>query len=71
MPACECLQGCIFFNDKMAERPATAAVYKKRFCEGDNTNCARHMVFIAKGKGNVPSDLYPNQQERAQQLIGE
>ena len=69
MADCECLAGCIFFNDKMAERPATANVYKRRFCQEDNANCARYMVFKAIGKGSVPPDLYPNQQDRAKKII--
>jgi hypothetical protein len=69
MADCECLAGCIFFNDKMASRPATANTYKRHFCQEDSTTCARYMVFKARGKGSVPSDLYPNQQDRAKTII--
>jgi hypothetical protein len=53
----------------MAERPATANAYKRRFCKEDNTSCARYMVFKAKGKDSVPANLFPNQQDRAQKII--
>ncbi len=69
MTECECLPGCSFFNDKMAEVPATADMMKKRFCLGDNTNCARHMIKAALGKEKVPEDLYPAQVDRAKALL--
>jgi hypothetical protein len=69
MARCECLEGCIFFNDKMASMPVLAEKMKKRYCLGDNHDCARHMVFHALGRGTVPSDLFPSQQERTHALI--
>lgn len=71
MANCEVVSGCIFFNDKMANKPATAEIYKKRFCQGDNSECARYLVFKSKGKGNVPADLFPNQIDRAKEIIEE
>ncbi|GAB1482046.1 hypothetical protein MASR2M78_08610 [Treponema sp.] len=59
MADCECLPRCIFFNDKMANKPATSQVMKKKYCLGDSANCARHMVFKAVGGPNVPADLFP------------
>ena len=69
MVDCECLQGCPFFNDKMADKPALAEIYKKQYCLGDSTNCARHHVFLALGKPKVPADLYPNQMKRAERIV--
>jgi len=69
MTQCECVAGCIFFNDKMANMPSTAAIYKKKYCETDSSSCARHMVFKALGKLRVPADLFPNQTDKAQQMI--
>jgi hypothetical protein len=69
MVECECLAGCPFFNDKMAGSPATAEIYKKRYCLGDNTQCARHTIFKALGKPKVPTDLYPNQLERVKRIL--
>ena len=69
MVNCECLKACPFFNDKMANTPVTAEIYKKKFCLGDNAKCARYFVFKALGKPSVPSDLYPNQMERAKRIL--
>jgi hypothetical protein len=32
MAECECMGGCPFFSDKMANMPAMAAGFKKRYC---------------------------------------
>lgn len=69
MAECECLPKCPFFNDRMAEKPATANLMKKRYCLGDNAQCARHMIFSAVGGERVPSDLYPSQTERVQAVL--
>jgi hypothetical protein len=69
MAECECLPKCLFFNDKMADMPAMAESMKKRFCLGDSTHCARHMVLVAKGRENVPVDLFPNNEIRATAII--
>jgi hypothetical protein len=69
MAECECLPKCLFFNDKMADMPTMAESMKKRYCLGDSTHCARHMVLLAKGRENVPVDLFPNNEVRANALI--
>ena len=69
MPDCECLAACPFFNDKMADMPSMAGIYKNKYCKGDFLSCARHMVFEALGKENVPKDMFPNQLNRAQKLL--
>ncbi len=68
---CECLPRCPFFQDKMANMPRTAEVYKKKYCFGDNTLCARFMVFRARGREAVPPDLFPHERKRARELLGE
>ena len=50
MNECPSLKDCPFFNDKMKDRPATADVYKKKFCLSNYTECARYKVSKAKGK---------------------
>ena len=69
MADCECLAGCPFFNDKMANMPALVTIYKERYCRGSKQECARYMVFMELGKPRVPTDLFPNQQERASRII--
>jgi len=53
----------------MANMPATAELYKRRYCHGDNSQCARFMILKNLGKEKMPNDLFPNQLERAKLLI--
>lgn len=69
MADCPSLPKCPFFHDKMAERPAMAAMMKRNYCQGDNSECARWMVFQKTGPGTVPADLYPNQVEKVRSLF--
>jgi hypothetical protein len=71
MADCECLGGCIFFNDKMSNKPGTSEIMKQRYCRGDNHNCARHMVLEKLGKPRVPLDLFPGDIDRARQMIAQ
>ncbi len=69
MADCECLRGCPFFNDKMKPQEGLGAIIKRKYCLGDNSKCARFMVFKKMGKPAVPDDLYPNMVDRAQKII--
>ena len=69
MAECEVLNTCPFFNDNMTNMPEAAARYKVKYCQDDSSTCARYMVFKALGKPKVPSDLYPNQEDRAREII--
>jgi len=71
MADCELLSKCIFFNDKMSNKPGTAEMMKKDKCRGNKQNCARYMVFSKLGRENVPSDLFPNQVEKAKIIISQ
>lgn len=69
MPHCELVATCIFFNDQMANMPSTSAVFKNVYCEKDYTGCGRYQIFKAIGREHVPKDLFPNQSDRAQEII--
>jgi len=69
MADCECLPKCPFFNDNMSKMPAISNLLKKKFCQGDKSDCARHMVFRSVGKEFVPKDLYPNDNNTALEII--
>lgn len=69
MDECELTGGCIFFNDRMANMPAMADIYKQRFCQGSPLTCARFVLAKTIGRENVPVNLYPNDMERAQSLM--
>jgi hypothetical protein len=61
MADCPSLPKCPFFNDRMANRPAMANMMKLKYCQTDNSQCARWKVSQAKGGPAVPGDLYPNE----------
>ena len=66
---CEKLAACPFYNEKMPIDKGLGAVYRKTYCETDNSKCARHTVATALGPQSVPLDLYPNMTSRAEQII--
>lgn len=69
MADCELIQGCIFFNDKMQNMPATAELLKKKYCKDSYSTCARFMIFKAMGRPAVPQDLFPQQTDKAEEII--
>ncbi len=70
MPDCECLEGCPYFeSDVMKEIDTMAKMRQEQYCKGDNSKCARYMVFKALGKENVPRDLLPFQVEKAKEIV--
>ncbi len=69
MAECECLPQCPFFHDRMSAMPTMADIFKARYCLGENFHCARHKVFETLGREHVPRDLFPNQLERALEII--
>ncbi len=71
MSDCEKLLTCIFFNDKMKNAPATAQIYKKSYCQGNNANCARYLVLKTLGADKIPVDLFPNEAQRAKKIIND
>lgn len=69
MADCPSLPKCPFFNDRMTNRPAMAAMMKKNYCQTDNSQCARWKVSQAKGGASVPVDMYPNELDRAMAIL--
>jgi len=69
MADCECLPTCDFFNDQMRGLEAVKDMMKRRYCLGDSSDCARHMVFEALGKGRVPPELIPNQTGKVRDIV--
>lgn len=68
---CEKLEGCPFYNDQMSMEKGLGSLYKRKYCEGDKTLCARYKVSMTLGKEFVPADLYPNMFDRAEKIINE
>jgi len=69
MAECELLKTCIFFNDQMEAMPAVANLMKNRYCKDDYAECARMKVVKAVGREKVPTDMFPNQDDYAQEVI--
>jgi hypothetical protein len=69
MTDCECLPRCPFFQDQMKGMPSMAEHVKSRYCRGGWAECARYQVFKALGPGRVPSDLFPIQLERVEEIV--
>lgn len=70
MSDCECMSNCRYFKDSlMDEFPLMLKLRQEQYCRGNNTTCARYMVFKALGKEDVPADLKPAQAERAKAII--
>ena len=69
MADCECLSKCPFFNDKMANKPATTELMKRQYCKDEYQSCARFMVFRQFGREKVPAELFPNQVDRAREIL--
>ena len=59
MAECELLPGCAFFNDKMPIEQGLGAMYKKYYCIGDHSTCARYMVFKKLGALGAGGSLHP------------
>ena len=71
MSTCENLATCPFYNDKMDINSGLGALYKRKYCENENTSCARYRVASTIGKEYVTPQLYPNMHAEADKLIQE
>ena len=69
MAECELIGTCIFFNDKMADMPSMASMMKNVYCKDKYETCARFQIVKTIGRGKVPGDLFPNQLDKAQEVI--
>ncbi|MBN2515240.1 MAG: hypothetical protein JXC33_04315 [Deltaproteobacteria bacterium] len=45
------------------------SIYKKKYCQGDNSTCARYVLAQKLGREKVPVNLYPNMNEKAREII--
>ena len=69
MAQCERLPTCLFFNDRMADMPAVAALLKRQYCEDDYRNCARYRVAAKLGSTSVPDNLFPQESSLADKIL--
>lgn len=69
MAMCENLSKCPFYQGQMSMDSGIGSMYKKRYCEGDRLLCARYVVSSKLGKEYVPSTLYPNMMDKADEIL--
>ncbi len=69
MTECDRLPTCIFFNDRMENMPAVAALLKGKYCHGDFQGCARYRVAAKLGSTNVPGNLFPQDSAAADRIV--
>lgn len=68
MAECDFLLTCRFFNEAMEDKAAVGEILRKRYCLGDNIECARLKVREKLGPAAVPATLWPNDAATAEQL---
>lgn len=68
MADCEKLEKCPFFTGKMDALPNVSSLLKLTYCHSDKMQCARYRVSAAGIE--VPVNLFPNDHERAQKILG-
>lgn len=67
MAECDRMKECTFINSQLAAMPAMAEMLKKRYCNGNCTECVRYRL---EEKGiSVPMDLFPDDEKAAQTLL--
>lgn len=71
MGTCEKLSKCPFYQGKMDINSGLGSMYRKKYCEGDNTICARYMVSTQLGPEYVTDRLYPNMNDQANKILAE
>lgn len=59
MADCERISNCDFFNDRLKQMPATANMFKRQYCYGNQDNCARNRVltFLVDKDHEIDNDL--------------
>jgi hypothetical protein len=65
MTPCEFKTECRLFSEYLFDKPGMCDLYKSRYCEVDPARCARRGLAESSGNDYVPSDLMPNDYERA------
>lgn len=46
-------------------------MYKKKYCEGDKTTCARYIIATKLGPEFVNNNIYPNMTDLANSMLAE
>jgi hypothetical protein len=52
-------------DERLSGLPGIADLFRHKYCEGDHTQCARHILAELVGRDRVPSRLMPNDHDSA------
>jgi hypothetical protein len=69
MAECEYIDTCPFPGGELPEKGSNVEELKDEYCRSNSLHCARLMVSMALGDQHIPEDLYPDEKQRAYQLI--
>ena len=69
MADCELLEICPFFSDQLKNMPAASNTIKKIYCRWNFVKCSRYKIAIVLGRKKVPSDLFPGDSRRAEDIL--
>ena len=53
----------------MPDNFGLGAIYKKKYCLADGSQCARYRVAEKVGREKVPKNLYPNMYDKIESII--
>ncbi len=67
MAECDRMEDCTFINSQLTAMPKMAEMLKKKYCQGDCTECVRYK--LEKRGIVVPIDLFPDDEKGAQMLL--
>ena len=71
METCEKLAKCPFYQGEMSMDSGLGRMYKRKYCEGDKTQCARYRIATTVGPEFVTNHIYPNMKDMADKIIAE
>lgn len=66
--SCELLKTCSFFVVEV-KSPALAEEFKRKYCNQNKELCARYMIAKEVGLDKIPPALYPNEYDKALDII--
>jgi hypothetical protein len=65
---CELFDKCSFFINEI-RITSIALRFKERYCLSCKEACALYMVYSSMGQHYIPKDLYPNEYDRALNIM--
>jgi len=71
MNTCEFQSSCTFYNELKERRPAILESIKEEYCDSGYSECARFMVFKARGPRRVSRYLFPEDIHEACKILDE